>query len=563
MMEILEVSEARPPQVRLTGWTTELGWVTYSVSTAVFLLATTATRPIFISDTMHYLATADPGSAEFWDFGHLFWRPTLRFLLQHISAADQASKLLHAFYIVNFLSTVAGLVGVCLAIATLRIFTHEVAPAVTSTIILSFSQVVLTHSKGGCAYIFGFVALSAGFYTALASAQVGKPVWRSVALGGAFFALAVCLWLPYFFALPGAVLGPVLLCKSSKRPWRVVWGLVIVCATLVLIAYGMVAAHIGIRNFNDFVGWAGRSSHGVTTSGAKRVIFGFARSFVSLGENGPHGIVFKRFLLHDPYNPVSFRQIFGSTLWKLILFYLALGFILVTLRSTPVSRGAGVELLSTSVPVLGFAVAWAGTDLERYLPMFPALVLAVGLALSVVKLRSTTAVVVAVFVATLVITNVASLTARAREQQLRELSFTVRSLNELIPAESLVLLPPAHPLQRIYWDFPESLPLAKPGLKLETIVDLGVASTSEWRARVCTHMSQRWRSQTAVVVDSSLLASAPRQDSSWVEGDDPRVSWRDIYGFFGKLETGGRVGDTDFVRIPATPRNTETIDNCR
>jgi hypothetical protein len=65
------------------------------------------------------------------------------------------------------------------------------------------------------------------------------------------------------------------------------------------------------------------------------------------------------------------------------------------------------------------------------------------------------------------------------------------------------------------------------------------------------------------VIESSLLQDSPKQDSAWVEGDDPRVRWRDIRAFTSELEIGDRVDNTDLFLIPATAGNVETIDHCR
>ncbi|MGA8311175.1 MAG: hypothetical protein WB755_14170, partial [Terriglobales bacterium] len=443
-------------------------WVNYGLATFIYLVAAALTRPVFISDTMYYLRTASPGFPVFWDFGHLFWRPLLSVLLRHLSAdADPSARFLHAFHILDFLSTVGGMVALWFAIATLRLFTRRLTTMAVSATLLSCSQAVLTHSKGGSAYIFGLLALSGGFYILLCAAKAGRTAWYRAAVAGGFLALAVCLWFPYVFAVPGALLAPLLFSEQSKKQSRFVLEAAVICAVLGLIAYGAVTIHLGIRDSHGFFAWVEASSHGIITSGAKRAFFGFARSFISLD----NGVALKRLLFHDPYNSVHIWQIFGLT-WKIILFYIFLALVLITLLRSPQGHHALLQLLITALPVLGFAVAWQGTDLERYLPLFPALMLAIGLGLGNVRVPSATAGLVGMFVVALVTANLSALSARTREQRLQELTATVRSLGELLPHESLVLLPPLHPLHRIYWDFPEALPLAERHLKLEWIVEL-------------------------------------------------------------------------------------------
>jgi hypothetical protein len=537
-------------------------WANFGLATFTYLVAVAFTRPIFISDTMYYLRTADPGHSVFWDFGHLIWRPFLKVLLSHLSAPALSDRFLSAFHILDWLSTIAGLITLWFVIATLRLFTRRMIATAASAVLFTYSQAMLTYCKGGCAYVFGLLALAAGFYTLLRAAKAEQKTWLSAAVSGAWLALAVCLWFPYILAVPGTLLAPVVISDRPREQQRLLLQTMMICGLLGSIVYGAVAVHLGIRNLHGFEAWAKGSSHGITISGGTRVVFGFANSFLSLGESGARAVAFKRFLVHDPYNPVSLLQLFGLTLWKIILFYIFLVLVLVRLAHSQQGHCALLELALTALPVLGFAALWQGADLERYLPLFPALMLAVGLGVSSTRFRSATACMVGGFVISLIIANLSSLAAGPRYRQLRQMTTTVLSLNEGLPPESLVLLPPMHPLQRIYWDFPEALPLAEHRLKLERLVDLHTSDTPRWRELACAQMSELWNKQIPVVIESSLLQASPKEESAWVEGDDPGVRWRDINAFTTELELGSRVGNTDFFLIPATERNIEAIDAC-
>jgi hypothetical protein len=534
-------------------------WGTYGLATFIYLVAAASTRPVFLSDTTYYLTTANLSASEFWDFGHLLWRPFIWLLARLVGGADPADHFLRVFHLLDFLSTVAGLLALWVTVATIRLYTRRTVATIVSAVLFAFAQVMLTYSKGGCAYIFGFLALSLGFYTLLATARTEPKKWYPALIAGGLLALAVCLWFPYIFAVPGTLLAPVLLSERNRKPWDVVLAALMTCAILGLLLYSAVAIQLGIRNVHGFVSWAEASSHGAVISGGTRVVFGLARSFTAVGD----GVVFKRFLLRDPYNPVHVWQILGIAFWQILLFYIFLVSVLGGLARSGEGRRALCHLLASSVPVLGFALAWQGSDLERYLPLFPSLMLAIGLGLRNVKFPSPTAGVVCLFVISLVVANLTALSAGGRERRGRELTGTITSLNELLPPESLVLLPPMHQLWRIYWDFPEALPLAQHRLKLQWLVTLGSSDTAQWRTRVCSQISNHWRNQIPVVIESSLLQDSPKQDSAWVEGDDPRVRWRDITAFTSELEIGDRVGNTDFFWIPATTWNVETVDHCR
>ena len=55
--------------------------------------------------------------------------------------------------------------------------------------------------------------------------------------------------------------------------------------------------------------------------GLARTILGFPRSFIYFGNDG---MLVKRYLVRDPFNPVTGLDILRLSLWKLILFYLFL-----------------------------------------------------------------------------------------------------------------------------------------------------------------------------------------------------------------------------------------------
>ena len=98
------------------------------------------------------------------------------------------------------------------------------------------------------------------------------------------------------------------------------------------------------------------------------MLFGFARSFISMGRDG---ILFKRFINHDPYNPVSLFS-FSAKPSQVYVFLLRPhrhG------RRAEISAFQDFRRISRCMPVIGFALLWQGGDMERYLPLFPLLFL--------------------------------------------------------------------------------------------------------------------------------------------------------------------------------------------
>ena len=147
--------------------------------------------------------------------------------------------------------------------------------------------------------------------------------------------------------------------------------------------------------------WVGEASHGIQIAGVARAVFGFARSFINMGEDG---VLFKRYLLHDPFSPVSVAALLRVALAKLVFFYALLASVVVTLLMAKRWRPLGL-LAMASAPVLLFAVRWQGGDMERYLPLYPFLFLAIALCLSERAQRFQRLLSVA-FIATMALANI-------------------------------------------------------------------------------------------------------------------------------------------------------------
>src|SRR5436305_8510979 len=86
---------------------------------------------------------------------------------------------------------------------------------------------------------------------------------------------------------------------------------------------------------------------------------------------GSDGATLKRFLLHDPENPVSLSDLLRTGLWKCALFYSVVVSLLMISLKIPRGRRFLMFFLLNAVPVLSFAIAWRGGDIERYLSLYP------------------------------------------------------------------------------------------------------------------------------------------------------------------------------------------------
>ena len=212
----------------------------------------------------------------------------------------------------------------------------------------------------------------------------------------------------------------------------------IVAGLITIGAYITVVAHLHINRMQDLLTWISTASHGVDhIRGLSRAVFGFARSFVNMGRDG---LLYKRFLLHDPFNPVPFAQLLRLSLGKFLLFYSAVVCVLAALFRHH-DRKLLWGLAVAALPVLGFGVYWQGGDMERYLAIYP--LAFVALAVSLVSSQSSPWLksFLLLVVAFAVVTNCVALSNLRLERQKRvELDRIALLPSSFKPGSRVVLL---------------------------------------------------------------------------------------------------------------------------
>src|SRR5262249_52858115 len=144
--------------------------------------------------------------------------------------------------------------------------------------------------------------------------------------------------------------------------------------------YALTIAGLGIWNLARLKEWILASGHGQIQAGGFRAIarlaFSVPRSFLNMGQDG---IWLKRYLVHDPYAPVTFEALSRLSLWKLVLYYVSAAAIGVELLRSKRGRMLFLLLVSASVPIFVFAIfLFEAGSIERYLPLFPFVFLAFG-----------------------------------------------------------------------------------------------------------------------------------------------------------------------------------------
>jgi hypothetical protein len=90
------------------------------------------------------------------------------------------------------------------------------------------------------------------------------------------------------------------------------------------------------------------------------------------------------------------------------------------------------------------------------------------------------------------------------------------------------------------------------GLRVFDVFAPGMVSSSGWRSEVDRLVASEREAGGSVFVSSRLLSRKPEPEWDWIEGDDPRVTWLDLHGYFARLdfERPGRPGEEFLLLRP-------------
>jgi len=290
------------------------------------------------------------------------------------------------------------------------------------------------------------------------------------------------------------------------------------------------------------------------------MVFGFARSFIFMGNDG---MLFKRYLLKDPFNSVTLFDLLRLSLWKLGLFYLVLAAICVSLLRSSMGRRVLVLLAVGAIPILLFAIMFDGGAIERYFPLYPVIFFALALSCCAAKPLPGLKYLVIIFAAAVILANAS---AMAKPVQDREQEASASRIDALLP-----VLKPHSRIMTVNWqddlvNFGRSFPLhpinRRGDLQIGALVTPGTTYAQRWREDFATNALKAWRDGGDVWVSRRALSSSPLPDWNWAEGDVENVSWKDFAPFFAQLETGESIGGDDgFFRVLPTPKNQEFLSN--
>ena len=546
---LCDISEAR---VSLSGWNTfsSIRRVVTVAAVAAFIGTLSITSPPFQGDSAIYvkeILNVYRGAAPFsglWEFGHLCWRPFLyaltRLFLATIPDSIAATPELKLAFGAAALTMLFALGCVLLLVDVLYRAGCSDWGVVVSLGMLILGDSFLSYSQTAASYIPALFFLLFALWWSLDNK---RTLFASAAVTGLSLFLSVAFWFPFGLAAPAvAVAGPLLL--GRKRLLRESSLILLIFGVAILCGFGLGAYLGGSRDAAGLAKWVHSSSHGWEQNRRLlRAVSGCARLLIDLGFSG---ILMKRFAFHDPYNPVRISELVIKALVPVALFWLLVGAILAACIGNAKTRPALIVFLVVAGPLFWFAiVVLEPSSPERFLPVLPFFLLLVALLWQVEGKRAVCARSAAiVFVCLLPILNGPTFLKGLGEsseinRRLEDFRDRAERADEIV---SLTISDPIASKPLLVESFP--------------MVDVGNASAAHWRELFSAEVLNRWKNGIDVWVQKSMFLSRPPRVSGWVEGDDPRVTWREIPDFVGQLNYDRETPSVDgFRRIARSDSN--------
>ncbi|HEV7990436.1 MAG TPA: hypothetical protein VGP25_01370 [Gemmatimonadaceae bacterium] len=545
-------------------------WVGYAIVLAVYALLLILTRTVdqgdsnvYADDLVRWLR-GRPTAAR-WDFGHVIWRPLHFMLFRTIHGAkDPATDGVLFSHAITMMTSIVVAVG-ALSVATFRSWLRrlDVSPvaATTTTIAFATAAAFLGYTQTASSYVPALTMILIALRELAADERQSDT--RTILVASFAFALAVLLWFPMVLAVPAAAISMILLRGSDARRWKIAIAVSLLSGTITVVSYAPIAYLAGVRSVATFQKWMADATHDIQgIGGVSRAIIGFGRSLVNMDRLG---LIAKRHLIGDPYNPASWADVARAGLLRLAVLYAVLGAIVIWLARRASGRRALAFVIATAIPVVGFALKWQGGDLERYLALFPALFLAIALAITLLPSRAQLAAGIAVVLA-LAVVNVPAIARSKSVAQCAQLTARLAS----VPRNDgkLAVLWTPHELDEIAsyrGRCPHSPLLTSPmPIRAFGLVMANNARATQWPDSLASRSAQLWRAGGHLWVSRRAFVDTPLVTWKWAEGDDPRLHWKDFPTYFRQLDVGPPVGGEDgFVEVLPTPKTLEAMQRMR
>lgn len=536
---------------------------------AALALILLSTRAVELGDTQVYanaivehLGKSPFGAGNsLWEFGHLLWRPLGWLLLTGASFLIPSHSgwtvFMQASFVLIAVSTVCALIAVALWYAIAIRVSSSRGTVCLIVLAAACSHGFLLYAHSGCAYVPGLACITASLFFLME---------RRTVAGALFYALGTLLWFPFILAgaalfllaaFPSGDWSSSLRTRFARFDRRSAIRFVCLSAGVIVVVYGLAMSARRISSVKDAVEWYHSAGHGYSQSGKLvRALTGVPRSFLYLGKDG---ILYKRFLRHDPYAPVNLGNLVGASLWKLVIFDLFIVCLFYELLRRPRSGWLLLLTAAGTLPVLFFAVAiFEPGSPERYLPSLPFLILAAAWVMRDFPSRRRIAqLVIAAFLVCVILNNGYSFAAPHVAAQNAESLSRVSDLRKRISPTGLAMVITnqdalEETLNRLAFD-----DINRPApLSIYDIIEPANTRVLTWRQDLAARTLKVWGDGGDVWVSKRAWSPRPQPSWNWVEGDDPRISWADVPRFFSTLNTDADSGGPDgFFRIARTSAN--------
>ncbi len=522
-------------------------------SGVAYALATLVTDPVFVADTPDMawssVARVVGLNCSYLEPGHLLWRPTGFALLQLTGAAREGTAVdaaIRASQIqLGWVAWIAGLIAVLCGASWLYRRVGSVAAAGFALAVVIVSKAFLNYSQVGVSYMPALACLM------VAVMLLGRPGTSllSDAFAGALLGISVLMWGTFALAIPVALAQPLIFGTYPRRDVQRAMAAVAGGAICAALAGFWVWTTLGFTSASQLTAWAATADHGISTSGIPRAVLGFARSYL---ETGDYGRLVKRFMLGDPTDPVATRELFGFPFFGILAFYLGLLVAVIAAWKHAEGRRVLVFFVLNAIPVMFFAIAWQGGDLERYLPLVPGIALLVAAGFAAARPWQRT--LLGAWLVVMIVTNAAALgtpAVGARRNHMR------LSLDGVAGPDRRLVVFSHWQDERVQFDRnypPQADPLP---FQFYHLFTPGNASVEDWKPRAALRILAAFDEGTEVFVSERLLASSAKREWQWVEGDDPRVRWADLHDYFAPMAyaDSGAAPDDGFRRLLPSASN--------
>ncbi len=210
-------------------------------------------------------------------------------------------------------------------------------------------------------------------------------------------------------------------------------------------------------------------------------------------------------------------------------------------------------------PVIFFAVViFEPGSPERYLPALPFLLVVTAWVLrDFPASRRGTQVFIAAFLLCVVLTNGYSFAAPRIWSENSASVARVADLRTRMTGSSTAMVATnqdalEETLNRMAFD-----PINRPTpLPLYDIIEPGSLRVASWRQEFAARTLKVWGSGGEVWISKRVWSPRPLPSWNWTEGDDRRISWKDLPQFFATLNTDAESGGPDgFLRLARNETN--------